>query len=1122
VAEFIFAVLANLRFNGVMRKPVAFVPAFCLLAMIAGLPTARANEDHLVELGPTGTAESFVAGAIDDHKNVMDSSVDHVASSELGTGGLQFDGTNDYVTFGQATSTLGASSFTLEVWFIRTGTGQFATTGNYGVYAVPLLTKGRGEADDDARDMNYFLGINASGVLVADFEEGVGGSGPLGLNHPVSGSTTITTGTWYHAAVTYDGTNWTLYLNGTIETNLFVGQPTRWDSIQHAALGSALDSTGAPQGYFQGVLDEARIWNYARSAAQIAAAKDQQIAFAPGLIGRWSLDEDSGIVASNSVSGAPNGILINGPIWCLGYPFPPPTNTAPEVAIVSPADGATLGGPTNLIINAYAADAEGAVTSVVFFCDGVSLGTVSASPFSVVWSNVAIGSYSLTAVATDDGGLAATSAVVNITVTATNFSPTVDTVNFPADATNNVPLSPTLSITVSDPETNDIAVTFFGRLAAPEPDFTIVALPDTQYYSRSWPSIFQTQINWIVSNRTNLNIMYVAGLGDITDDGDCQPYQWANATNALYRLENPATTGLPDGIPYGVVPGNHDHHCGTTLYNAYFGVSHFAGRSYYGGHLGGNNQNHYDLISAGGMDFVIVHMDFNYGYPDVNYTAIDAWANSVLQSNANRRAIVVSHCILDDDGDYDDDRSPSIYSSLKGNANLFLMLCGHNYGESRRQDSYQGHTVTTCLSDYQFDPNGGNGFLRLYQFSPSNNLVRVKTYSPYLNQYETDADSQFEFAYQMSDGAAAPYFVVGSTNVPSAATANMTWPGLTPNTEYEWYVSLDDGTNNVNSPTWRFTTTATGTNTVPTVALIDPADGTIVAAGSNVTLTATASDAEGFITRVDCIANGATVGAITASPYSVIWSNATAGVYSLTAVAFDSGGLCATSAPVTLTVLNPPPPVASFSASPTGGAAPLAVTFTDTSVGSITNRFWSFGDGNTFNTTATNMSHTYTTPGTDTVMLVVSGPWGVSTNIQPNCIVVGPIPNPPEAWQMQYFGCTDCPQAAGTADPDGDGQNNLAEFLAGTDPTNSASAFCITGVAQEGDDVRITWTTAGGRTNTVQGAAGDAPGSYATTNFIDISELMIITGSGDATTNFVDVGGATNGAARFYRVRLVP
>ena len=78
---------------------------------------------------------------------------------------------------------------------------------------------------------------------------------------------------------------------------------------------------------------------------------------------------------------------------------------------------------------------------------------------------------------------------------------------------------------------------------------------------------------------------------------------------------------------------------------------------------------------------------------------------------------------------------------------------------------------------------------------------------------------------------------------------------------------------------------------------------------------------------------------------------------------------------------------ASFTAAPSNGFAPLSVTFTDTSTGPITNWFWDFGDGNTTNfTAATNPTHTYGL-GIYTVTLVVSGPGGVSTNTQPNCIL---------------------------------------------------------------------------------------------------------------------------------------
>ncbi|HVM60849.1 MAG TPA: FecR family protein [Verrucomicrobiae bacterium] len=122
------------------------------------------------------------------------------------------------------------------------------------------------------------------------------------------------------------------------------------------------------------------------------------------------------------------------------------------------------------------------------------------------------------------------------------------------------------------------------------------------------------------------------------------------------------------------------------------------------------------------------------------------------------------------------------------------------------------------------------------------------------------------------------------------------------------------------------------------------------------------------------------------------------------------------------------------------------------------------------------------------------------------------------AWQIQYFGCTNNnPAADPAADPDGDGQNNMAEFLTGTDPTNSASYFHITSVVQTNNNFLISWMTGIGRTNALQVGSG-AGGSYAT-NFADI---FTVTNTVGATTNHLDVGGATNTPTRYYRVRLVP
>jgi len=121
-------------------------------------------------------------------------------------------------------------------------------------------------------------------------------------------------------------------------------------------------------------------------------------------------------------------------------------------------------------------------------------------------------------------------------------------------------------------------------------------------------------------------------------------------------------------------------------------------------------------------------------------------------------------------------------------------------------------------------------------------------------------------------------------------------------------------------------------------------------------------------------------------------------------------------------------PVALFSASPTNGVMPLLVTFTDSSTGPVTNRFWNFGDGTTTNITATNITHTYTNAGTNTVTLVVSGSAGTDTNTRPACVIVN---TPYAAWQASHFTPAELanPSMSGdTADPDGDGIPNLMEY----------------------------------------------------------------------------------------------
>ncbi len=601
-------------------------------------------------------------------------------------GGLQFDGVDDYVTFGQASS-LGGYTFTLETWFKRIGPGVTTTSGSGGVTAVPLVSKGRGEGDGSNVDMNYFLGIRTTdNVLVADFEDAA-----TGLNHPVAGRTAIAMNTWYHAAVTFDRTTttWRLYLDGVLETQLNVGQIPRGDSIQHASLGSALTSTGLPAGYFAGVLDDVRIWNYARTGAEILANKDSSISSATGLVGSWLLNERTGLTATDSSVSRVDGSLINGPVWANAPAPVPPVTLVPTGATWKYHDqGLNLGtswrepnfddsswssGPAELgygdspatvvsygpnskqkYITTYFRHTFTAVNAAAFtdlalrllrddgavvYLNGVEVARQNMPSQTITYTTVAssaVGSTDETTyfpVSIDPANLVEGNNLLAVEIhqnvgSSTDLSFDLEltgqiprmtlTLQAPAPDALNVPRPPALSANVWHHSGSPMTATIYGRVAPPlaGPNFTIAVLPDTQNYTAGVNggnlAMLQAQIDFIIANRESSNIVYVAQLGDVSNDGDNYLTQWQNAMTAFYPLGN-ALPGLPEGIPFGLAVGNHDKLVPsgdtepTTYYNQYFGIDYYSTKtSYYGGHYGNNNNNHHHLFSASGLDFIVI------------------------------------------------------------------------------------------------------------------------------------------------------------------------------------------------------------------------------------------------------------------------------------------------------------------------------------------------------------------------------------------------------------------------------------------------------------------------------------------------------------------------------------
>ena len=91
-------------------------------------------------------------------------------------------------------------------------------------------------------------------------------------------------------------------------------------------------------------------------------------------------------------------------------------NAPPTVQLTTPTSGASFIDPETIAISADADDSDGTIKSVKFFADGALLGTTTREPYSVKWHDAPIGTFHLTAVATDNRGASTTSAPVSITV----------------------------------------------------------------------------------------------------------------------------------------------------------------------------------------------------------------------------------------------------------------------------------------------------------------------------------------------------------------------------------------------------------------------------------------------------------------------------------------------------------------------------------------------------------------------------------------------------------------------------------------------------------------------------------------------------------------------------------
>lgn len=344
-------------------------------------------------------------------------------------------------------------------------------------------------------------------------------------------------------------------------------------------------------------------------------------------------------------------------------------------------------------------------------------------------------------------------------------------------------------------------------------NFTLLWMSDTQYYSSTFPFIYPIMTNWAKLQYDKGNAGYVIHTGDIVDFR-WDMNQWETASKSMAALDQ-------GNVPYGVAAGNHDVgslFVNYTNFGKYFGKKRFVGQPSYGGERG-NNALHYDLISFGGHDFIILYLGWG---KETSRESID-WSNRVLKKYSDRNAILAVHSYLDVDGRRTS-RGQSMFQSLvMPNQNVKMVLSGHYFGASRHIEKLpDGRKVIEMLADYQGGPEGGQGYMRLLQFDPLHKQLRVKTYSPYLDHYNFFDSGTDEFILTgielnpIHKQVATDYLSVNvytskklgeDADVRSSRRAQLKLKPLKPDSDYYWYVEVSDKFGGrTKSPIWKFRT----------------------------------------------------------------------------------------------------------------------------------------------------------------------------------------------------------------------------------------------------------------------------------------------------------------------------
>jgi hypothetical protein len=306
----------------------------------------------------------------------------------------------------------------------------------------------------------------------------------------------------------------------------------------------------------------------------------------------------------------------------------------------------------------------------------------------------------------------------------------------------------------------------------PSPDaaWSMVLMPDTQNYVKASGEkhVLTTVTEWIRDHRDEFKIKAVLHEGDIVNNNNTTDPSSGNQNSTQQWQNAKASMQVLDGqVPYVMAAGNHDFgflnsENRETQINTYFKATDnplndpAQGGILKGVKTPGEIQNaYYSFTAPDGRKMLVISLEWEPRPETVT------WANQIaaLPQFADHTAVLLTHAYLQGDNTRyttskvaADNAGSELWTNLvRQHENFEMVVNGHFGGDGQgylQSTALAGNKVNQLFFNTQFETQGGNGWIQLVEFLQDGKTVRVRTYSPYLNQMRPHP--QLEFEFQMS------------------------------------------------------------------------------------------------------------------------------------------------------------------------------------------------------------------------------------------------------------------------------------------------------------------------------------------------------------------------------------